>query len=173
MSSTGPLIVGLDFDGTIVTDRFPGIGEQCGAQRWIPLLQQQFNIKVILFTVRSDSQKFPEDWEPPSDGVVNYKGNFLTEAIAECKRQRIQLWDVNRNPQQNIWSASPKPYCHVYVDDHALGAPLLRFVNESKPCIDWDLAGNMLHEICLSRNTNQEFAEKLAGTKRAEDDDRL
>jgi hypothetical protein len=51
---------------------------------------------------------------------------------------------VNRNPEQTGWTSSPKAYAKVYIDDAALGAPLLPGgYNEStedieRPYIDWE-----------------------------------
>jgi hypothetical protein len=49
------------------------------------------------------------------------------------KDNEIPLLDVNQNPTQKAWSQSPKCYAHIFIDDAALGCPLIeeRYDGES------------------------------------------
>ena len=127
------MIIGIDFDGTCVTHEFPKIGKDIGA---VPVLKKlvEYGHKLILFTVRSDIQN-PQssDYEIEKQG-----GNYLTEAVNWFKKNGIELYGVNVNPTQHTWSTSPKAYCHVYIDDAALGCPLVyNKVHSDRPFVDW------------------------------------
>jgi len=114
------LIFGVDFDGTVVTHEFPEIGEDIGAQDVLKELTAGGH-KIILFTMRSN----------------NKDRNYLDEAVQWFKDNEIPLFGINENPDQHTWTSSPKPYCHIYVDDAALGCPLKMPV-ASRPYVDWD-----------------------------------
>ena len=48
------------------------------------------------------------------------------------------MYGVNENPSQKSWTDSPKPYCHLYIDDAALGVPLESNPHvSSRPYVDW------------------------------------
>lgn len=108
-------IIGIDFDGTIVEHKYPEIGLPVpGALETMAELIQQGH-KIILWTMRS---------EDTLQAAVDY----LTAA-------GIELYGVNKNPDQH-WSTSPKAYCHVYIDDAALGCPLIRKFDK-RPMVYW------------------------------------
>jgi hypothetical protein len=115
------MIIGIDFDGTCVTHEFPRIGKDIGA---VPILKKLIRNRhnLILFTMRSDKG---ED-------------KNLASAVNWFRERGIPLWGINENPEQHRWTASPKPYCHVYIDDVALGCPLFYDAAISKrPYVDW------------------------------------
>ena len=115
------LIVGLDFDGTLVKHAYPDIGEDIGA---FPILKKYAkHCKYILFTMRS--------------------GETLEAAVEYINRMGIALYGINKNPSQKCWTSSPKAYCHLYIDDAALGAPLIRPL-DGRPYINWHTADTML-----------------------------
>lgn len=117
----------VDFDGTIVDHRFPDIGEPVPqALETIRTLQEQGH-KIILFTMRSDGQEV---------------GDVLTEAVDFLKNNGIELYGINRNPTQDEWTASPKAYGEIYIDDAAYGCPLIHPALFIRPCVDW----SKLHE---------------------------
>lgn len=39
--------------------------------------------------------------------------------------------------EQAEWSLSPKSYAHVYIDDAALGCPLIFNTDHPRPFVDW------------------------------------
>lgn len=104
-------IVAVDFDGTCVTDNFPGIGEAIGAVPVLKLMQSK-GIRIILNTVRSDM--------------------YALDAAAWLQRQGIKIWGLNRNPQQYAWSKSPKVHADLFIDDRSLGTPLV-----NNDYVDW------------------------------------
>lgn len=100
------MIIGIDFDGTCVTHEFPEVGKDIGAE---PILKELINNdhQLILFTMRSDKEE-----------------KNLTDAVKWFEERNIPLFGINENPEQKVWTSSPKPYCHLYIDDAGLGIPL-------------------------------------------------
>jgi hypothetical protein len=118
------MIIGIDFDGTCVTHEFPKVGSDIGA---IPVLKElvKNGHQLMLWTMRSDNQSsFP---------------NVLQDAIKWFKDNEIPLFGVNENPEQirSKWSLSNKQYAHLYIDDAALGIPLIHDELSERPYVDW------------------------------------
>lgn len=113
----------IDFDGTCVMHEFPAVGPDVpGAAEVLKELSEQGH-NLILWTMRSrDSPKF---------------GDVLAPAVEWFESRGIRLFGVNANPSQSGWSTSPKAYAHVFVDDAALGCPLLVVPPPGRPCVDW------------------------------------
>jgi hypothetical protein len=79
--------------------------------------------------------------------VVAKGGAYLTEAILWFHINDIPLWGVNENPEQSDWTDSPKPYCHLYIDDAALGCPFVYDPQiSSRPFVDWAKVEEKLKE---------------------------
>jgi hypothetical protein len=132
--ATPSLIIGIDFDGTCVTHEFPRIGNDIQAAAVLRELTNRGH-RLILFTMRSDRPTV----KPTSDpNIWQEAGNYLTDAVNWFKENNIPLWGINQNPEQKSWTDSPKPYCHLYIDDAALGCPLI-FPQDSstRPYVDW------------------------------------
>lgn len=108
--------IAIDFDGTVVTHDYPRVGIDIGA---IPVLKELLDNghNLILNTMRS--------------------GDALHEAIQWFYSNGIRLRGVNANPTQREWTTSPKVYAHLYIDDAALGCPLIYPVDEMRPYVDW------------------------------------
>ena len=128
------LILGVDFDGTVVTHEYPNVGQEIGAP---PVLKQIVSSghKLMLWTMRGS--------KPHNDKET------LKEAVEWFKKHDIPLWGVNSNPQQKStgWSDSNKQHANLYIDDAALGAPLKFDLELSpKPFIDWVRVEQMLKE---------------------------
>ena len=110
------ITVAVDFDGTIVEHDYPRIGEE--APLAISVLKE-LNEKghdIILYTMRS--------------------GEHLQEAVDWLKERGVELYGVNENPRQKDWTDSPKPYADVYIDDSALGCPVVVTKN-FRYVVDW------------------------------------
>lgn len=125
------LVIGLDFDGTCVTHEFPKIGKDIGA---VPVLKELVAAghKLILWTMRSDGREQLN----ARNGQPLENPNPLTDAVEWFAINEIPLYGIQRNPTQDTWTSSPKAYCNIYIDDAALGAPLI-IPKEGKPYIDW------------------------------------
>lgn len=120
------IVVAVDFDGTCVTHDYPAIGKDIGA---IPVLKAlvQAGHKLILFTMRDANQ--------------------LDEAVNWFKQNEITLYARQYNPTQVHWTRSNKCYANLYIDDAALGCPLLEYPELSdRPFVDWSKVEEMLKE---------------------------
>ncbi len=121
-------LVCVDFDGTCVMHEYPKIGEDVPNAVNVLKKLNENQVKIILWTIRS--------------------GEFLQEAVNWFVERDIQIWAVNKNPQQRFWSKSPKVYAPVYIDDAALGCPLkLPLDDISRPFADWFEIERLLKEI--------------------------
>lgn len=123
----------IDFDGTCVTHEFPKVGTDIGA---VPVLRRLVanGHRLILFTMRADkhdnagySVEVPEV----------HNGSFLTHAVEWFKGHGIPLHGIQANPSQHTWTTSPKAYGQLYIDDAALGCPLV-VGRHSRPYVDWE-----------------------------------
>lgn len=118
--------IAIDFDGTCVSNEYPRIGRPIGAELILKHIQKTYDVNFLLYTMRT---KKP-----------------LLEAIEWFGEHGMTLWGVNNNPGQATWSSSPKIYANLYIDDTALGVPLVHC--STKPYVDWDVAGPMLEDWC-------------------------
>ena len=111
-------IIAVNFDGTIVTHMYPAIGNDVpNAIKVLHKLQEQ-GIQLILWTMRSGPQ--------------------LQEAVDYCTNKGISFGGINATPAQSWWTSSPKAYAPIYIDDAALGCPLLSDKSGSgRPMVNW------------------------------------
>lgn len=117
-----PRVIAIDFDGTCVSHEYPNEGEDIGA---IPILQKlvENGHELVLFTMRS--------------------GIGLDSAVQWFLRNDIRLYGVQYNPTQTSWTCSNKAYAQLYIDDAALGCPLI-YPEEGRPYVDWDTVKELL-----------------------------
>lgn len=138
MSKTA--IIAIDFDGTIVEHRFPKVGDEApGAFEWLKKFQEA-GARLILWTMRSDGGV-------RKDGTQNETP--LTDAVEFCRANGIEFWSVNGNPDQATWTGSPKAYAHRYIDDAAIGCPLIQLPNDAV-VVDWEAVGPTVLEFIES-----------------------
>jgi hypothetical protein len=118
--------IAIDFDGTCVKHCYPIVGPDCpGAVDSLKWLLRQGH-ELNLFTMRG--------------------GIFLEEALDWFSEKGIELAGVQADKDQASWTTSPKCYAEIYLDDAALGAPLIR-EDGHRPYFDWAKAREMLLEI--------------------------
>ncbi len=112
----------VDFDGTCVEHKYPQIGREIGAT---PVLRELADAghRLILFTMRSDDKR--------------RKQFFLSDAVQWFADRGIPLYGIQTNPSQAAWTSSPKAFGDLYIDDSALGVPLVFPDDESRPYVDW------------------------------------
>ena len=71
------MIIAVDFDGTIVENRYPEIGEEIPfATETIRMLISERN-RIILWTVR--------------------EGKYLEDAVAWCRERGIEFYAINKD----------------------------------------------------------------------------
>lgn len=117
----------IDFDGTCVKHSYPKMGDDIGAQKVLKRLVEKGH-NLILFTMRSN---FP--YKGNSD-VFTTKG--LDDAVNWFNINNIPLYGIQTNPTQSDWTSSPKAYGQLFIDDTALGCPLI-YPEEGRPYVDW------------------------------------
>lgn len=121
----------IDFDGTIVEHKFPYIGQPVPlAIEYMDKFISYSNVKMILYTMRSDQ----------------LSGNFLTSAVDYLNNNGIYDFWVNENQGQKVWSSSPKVFGNVYIDDCAIGTPMIKPEGFDSLVVDWSIIGPMVIE---------------------------
>lgn len=134
------MTIAIDFDGTVVTHDFPNIGKDIGA---VPVLKQlvEKGHQLILFTMRSDVKE-PKSYDKE---IISKAGMYLSDAIIWFKENGISLHGIQYNPTQKDWTSSNKCYAQLYIDDAALGAPLIEDSDyHNRPYIDWSEVEQLL-----------------------------
>lgn len=100
------LIIAVDFDGTIVEDGYPGIGdERLFAFDTLKRLQADGH-RLILWTYRH--------------------GKKLDEAVEYCKTNGIEFYAVNKSfpEEETLENASRKIHADLFIDDRNIGGIL-------------------------------------------------
>jgi len=119
------VIIGLDFDGTCVSHDYPFNKIEIGS---VPVLRKfiKKGHKLVLNTMRGS------------------QNDYLHQAIDWFNIHDIHLFGINKNPNQSVWTDSPKVYADIYIDDAALGCPL-KFDKEvsTDPFVDWMVVDQM------------------------------
>jgi hydroxymethylpyrimidine pyrophosphatase-like HAD family hydrolase len=96
-------IIAVDFDGTIVEDRYPSIGKpMIFAFETMKMLQKDGH-RLILWTYREDSE--------------------LHDAVEFCKKEGIEFYAVNKNFPEEIYDPSipRKLKADIFIDDRNIG----------------------------------------------------
>lgn len=95
--------IAVDFDGTIVEDRYPDIGKpKLFAFETLLELQKRKHM-LILWTFR--------------------EGEALEEAIAFCKKHGVEFYAVNKSFPEEQWEPgqSRKINADIFIDDRNIG----------------------------------------------------
>ena len=80
----------------------------------------------------------------------------LSPAVQWFKDKGIPLYGIQKNPTQWSWTESPKAYGQLYIDDAALGCPLLFDGNISdRPYVDWKSVEEILEIQGLLNQNNK------------------
>lgn len=114
----------VDFDGTVVEHMYPEVGPAVPkALEWMKRWHEA-GANLILWTMRS--------------------GATLEEAVAYLTTNGVILYGINENPSQKSWTNSPKAYGYMYVDDAAVGCPVIPSTKSGRPMVDWDVVGPLV-----------------------------
>jgi len=112
------------FDGTMVDHMYPIVGNSVpGAASWCRIFQRH-GAEIILWTMRSN--------------------DTLKDAVDYMNANDIKLYGVNDNPTQNSWTTSRKVYAPIYIDDAAVGCPLIQIPGFARRCVDWNDVGHFV-----------------------------
>ncbi len=99
------MIIAVDFDGTIVTHKYPAIGEEIPfAIDTLKMLRQDGH-KLIMWSVR--------------------EGELLDQAVQWCKDRGLEFYAVNRDYPEETTENNPhfsrKLKVDIFIDDRNLG----------------------------------------------------
>ncbi len=100
------LIIAVDFDGTIVEDAYPSIGQpKMFAFETLKELEKDGH-RLILWTYRN--------------------GKKLDEAVEFCKKNGIEFYAVNKNYPEEVFEGkvSRKINANIFIDDRNIGGML-------------------------------------------------
>src|SRR5689334_13194850 len=95
--------IAIDFDGTVVEHKYPGIGkEMLFAFATLKALQQKGH-KLILWTIRT--------------------GELLEEAVDYCRLNGVEFYAVNKNYPEEVLDekTSRKLNVDIFIDDRTIG----------------------------------------------------
>ena len=140
------MTISLDFDGTCTTQSFPKIGKSIGAEKVLQELVDNGH-DLILFTMRWDCSESPDK-------------NYLSQAVNWFKVNDIQLYGIQKDPEQSSWTTSPKCCAQLMIDDSAIGCPLKTSNISLKPYADWEKIREILIEKGLIKLPISHNAEK-------------
>lgn len=96
-----PRIIAVDFDGTLVTNRYPQIGDTNNFLVGLLKKEEQCGTKIILWTIR--------------------EGALLKDAVDWCNEHGLGLSAVNENLPDiaKFFGYNPrKIYADTYIDSH-------------------------------------------------------
>jgi hypothetical protein len=136
--------IAVDFDGTIVENKFPRIGKpKLFAFETLLQLQKQGHL-LILWTYRS--------------------GEYLDEAVDFCYENGLEFYAVNKNfPEEKFNSTiSRKIDADIYIDDKNLGG--FPGWSEVWAMLNPEVYGK--NEQDNSKGTNRSFLKNLFGNKK-------
>ncbi|MGZ2371903.1 BT0820 family HAD-type phosphatase [Ancylomarina sp. YFZ004] len=97
------MIIAIDFDGTLVEQKYPKVGKEIPfAIETLKMLQAKGH-RLILWTYRS--------------------GNKLAEAVEFCSSRGVEFYAINKNYPEEIFddSISRKIKADMYIDDMNYG----------------------------------------------------
>ena len=117
-------VVAFDFDGTVVSHKFPVIGEELpGAIQTLKFLQENGH-KLFLWTMRGhpDLSRFPHTHKDTGEYIPQ---DTLQEALDWLAERGLTGFEVNKSPTQ--FSTSLKQYATYYIDDAAVGCPIRKY----------------------------------------------
>ena len=103
MISSKQPVLAIDFDGTIVDDKYPAIGKpKLFAFETLKKLQEE-GFTLILWTYRS--------------------GRSLKEAVEFCRQEGIEFYAVNKSYKEENYSEniSRKINADIFIDDRNIG----------------------------------------------------
>jgi len=97
------MIIAVDFDGTIVKNEFPGIGEEIPFAIDSLLMLQKKGARIILWTFRDGKQ--------------------LDEAVSFCRKRGLEFYAVNKNfpEEEDDHGVSRKIVADYYIDTRNIG----------------------------------------------------
>jgi len=103
-----PKIVAVDFDGTLVEDEFPNIGQKDEYMFKVLKALKSNGVKLILWTSRNNCEEF---------------GDTLQAAVDFCRENGLVFDAINENlpeVQEYTGQDTRKVYADLYIDDKSV-----------------------------------------------------
>lgn len=121
-------VIAVDFDGTMVTHEYPYVGREVNLAKEVINMLGENGHRCFLYTMRDGSE--------------------LLDAITYCQDNDINMCGWNESPEQ--FSESPKQYATFYIDDAAVGCPLLFNPEYSRrPFVNWVAIARYFEQLGL------------------------
>jgi hypothetical protein len=149
------MIIAVDFDGTIVENRFPKIGqEQPFAIETLVRLQKEEHHQLILWTVR--------------------EGALLADAVRWCRKRGLEFYAVNQAHPEEDTRGSRKLCADIFIDDSNLGGLpdwglIYRMIKANKPFLNYEevyrSAFDLQGQAFLKRNVLLRLGALFAGKR--------
>lgn len=100
------MIIAVDFDGTIVENRYPNIGREISFAIDTLKALNKAGHQLILWTVRNGKQ--------------------LEDAVAYCEERGVEFYAVNKSYPEEVYeeSISRKINADLFIDDRNIGGML-------------------------------------------------
>lgn len=103
MNNSDKKVIAVDFDGTIVEDKYPKIGKEMPfAFETLKMLEKEGH-RLILWTYRKEQE--------------------LQDAVDFCKENGLEFYAVNKSFPEEVFTESTRRKLHVdlFIDDKNLG----------------------------------------------------
>lgn len=150
------MIIGVDFDGTCVTNKFPSCGKNIGAGPVLRLFQSK-GLQLMLWTMRGNNRK---DWLGRE-----YDNSLLSDALLWSSKENIKWSGINSSPANQDWTDSNKQFADLYIDDMALGCPLKHYKG-SPPFVDWKEVLMKVNKLIPGTFSPEELSETFVYIER-------
>jgi len=133
------VIIAVDFDGTIVENRYPKIGKPNPFAFETLREIQKHRHQLILWTYRA--------------------GKELDDAVAYCKRNGVEFYSVNRSYPEEHYDEkiSRKIHADIFIDDRNLGG----FPGWSQVVQQLRDAGVLSPDSSMQRKTKPNFWNRV------------
>lgn len=129
----------IDFDSTVVTNKFPEVGVEIPHCVEVLKKWQKHGVGIVLSTMRSEGH--------------------LRDAVDWFAERGIELYGVQKDPTQDQWSDSPKTNGLFCVDDRNLGCPKTVYAGDT--VVDWEAIDELYTDEVLSAADKYSFKEWL------------
>lgn len=133
----------VDFDGTIVVDNFPQIGEPIPMAIDVLKRWSSYGAGIVLSTMRCNEQ--------------------LDEAVKYLQENGIELYGIQQDPFQSEWTSSPKCNGIFCVDDRNIGCPLTEI--DGNKVVDWNFIAEHYDDTIRKAINKYNFNEWLRNNR--------
>ena len=142
------MLIAVDFDDTIATNRYPFVGDLIPYAKEVINMLYSNGCAIMLWTVRGTNEINEFGYNNPHG-----KLNALDNAKQFCENNGIPINFFNFNPRHP--SNSPKQLADYVIDDINLGCPTMIFKN--RRVVDWIEVAKILNKEKLISDNQLKF----------------